>query len=263
MVNANVKKVSDIAVIDYKNFVKSSEDGLVYCTFGSLISSKKPVVCEYTNAFDISNSLMGQSPISMTRQFINEEFHILNELETAFNDKSTSDVTMVVEKQSIYVHKIILKIRSTYFRTMFQTDWIENKQSIIENHNYKYVVYKKFLEYLYTGKINLSSFENLLDLLRLADEFCEKNLQTDCIRKIKKTINVSNVMRLFKIINEMTVEHYKKELMKYCFNFYFKNMTNVIRTESFEELDVETKSMLIDKGKNFFLSEIGSSGYLE
>lgn len=40
-------------------------------------------------------------------------------------------------------------------------------------------------------------------------------------------------------------------------------MTNVIRTESFEELDVETKSMLIDKGKNFFLSEIGNSGYLE
>ncbi|KYQ47069.1 RCC1 and BTB domain-containing protein 1 [Trachymyrmex zeteki] len=170
---------------------------------------------------------------------------------------------MVVEKQSIYVHKVILKIRSTYFRTMFQTDWIENKQSIIENHNYKYIVYKKFLEYLYTGRINLSSFENLLDLLRLADEFCEKNLQTDCIRKIKKTINVSNVMRLFKIINEMTVEHYKKELIKYCFNFYFKNMTNVIRTESFEELDVETKSMLIDKGKNFFLSEIGNSGYLE
>ncbi|XP_018315268.1 RCC1 and BTB domain-containing protein 1 [Mycetomoellerius zeteki] len=267
MINiANVKKVSDIAVIDVKSFVKSSEDGLVYCTFDSMVSSKKPVVCEYTNAFDISNSMMGQSPISMTRQFINEEFHILNDLETAFNDKSTSDLTMIVEKQSIYVHKVILKIRSTYFRTMFQTDWIENKQSIIENHNYKYIVYKKFLEYLYTGKINLSSFENLLgefEINILADEFCEENLQTDCTRKIKKTINVSNVMRLFKIINEMTVEHYKKELMKYCFNFYFKNMTNVIRTESFKELDVETKSMLIHKGKNFFLSEIGSCGYLE
>ncbi|KYQ47070.1 putative E3 ubiquitin-protein ligase HERC4 [Trachymyrmex zeteki] len=88
MINiANVKKVSDIAVIDVKSFVKSSEDGLVYCTFDSMVSSKKPVVCEYTNAFDISNSMMGQSPISMTRQFINEEFHILNDLETAFNDK--------------------------------------------------------------------------------------------------------------------------------------------------------------------------------
>lgn len=102
------------------------------------------------------------------------------------------------------------------------------------------------MEYLYTGRINLSSFENLLgefeinvphihyicnsrlkylflaDLLRLADEFCEKNLQTDCIRKIKKTINVSNVMRLFKIINEMTVEHYKKVTVFFIVDYFLR-----------------------------------------
>ncbi|KYQ47067.1 RCC1 and BTB domain-containing protein 1 [Trachymyrmex zeteki] len=261
---ANVKKISDIAVIDYKSFVKSSKDGLVYI-WGHIayIRPKKPAVCEYTNVFDISNSMMGQSPISVTNEFVNEEFRILNDLEAAFNDQSTSDLTIIVEKQPIYVHKAILKIRSTYFRNMFLTNYIENRQSIIENHHHKYVIYKTFLEYLYTGRINLSSFENLLDLLRLADEFCEKNLQTDCIRKIKKTINVSNVIYVFKIINEMTVEHHKKELMKYCFTFCFKNMTNVTQSESFEELDIETKSMLIDKRKNFFLSKISNSGYLE
>lgn len=40
-------------------------------------------------------------------------------------------------------------------------------------------------------------------------------------------------------------------------------MTNVTQSESFEELDIETKSMLIDKRKNFFLSKISNSGYLE
>ncbi|KAG5336849.1 RCBT1 protein, partial [Acromyrmex heyeri] len=273
----NVKKVSDIAVIDYKSFVKSSKDGLVYA-WGFIfdIPFKKSAACEYTNAFDISDSMIAHSPMSVVCEFINEEFHILNDLETAFNDQSTSDLTIMVEKQPIYVHKVILKIRSTYFRSMFQTNYVENSQRVIENNYYRYVVYKKFLEYLYTSEINLSSFKNLLgkfelnmkylfvaDLLQLADTLCEKNLQMDCIRKIRKTINVSNVMYLFTFINDMNEEHHKKELMKYCFNFYFKNMTTVNRTEGFEELDAETKAMLIDKGNTFLSSEIISSGYLE
>ncbi|KAG5330330.1 RCBT1 protein, partial [Acromyrmex charruanus] len=260
----DVKKLSDIAVIEYANFVKSSKDGLVYA-WGFIFrrNYKKPAVCEYTNGFDISNSITAHSPMSVAGKFINEEFHVLNDLETAFNDQSTSDLTIMVEKQPIYVHKVILKIRSTYFRSMFQTNYVENRQSVIVNNYYRYVIYKKFLEYLYTGTINVSSFKNLLDLLQLADVLCEKNLQMDCIRKIKKTINVSNVMYLFNLINDMNEEHHKEELMKYCFNFYFKNMTAVIRTDGFEELDVETKAMLIDKGNTFFSSEISSSGYLE
>ncbi|XP_011064165.1 PREDICTED: RCC1 and BTB domain-containing protein 1 [Acromyrmex echinatior] len=253
----NVKKVSDIAVIDYNNFVKSSKDGLVYAWgFIFNIPFQKSIACEYTNAFDISDSMIAHSPMSVVYEFINEEFHILNDLETAFNDQSTSDLTIMVEKQPIYVHKVILKIRSTYFRNMFQTNYVENSQRVIVNNYYRYVIYKKFLEYLYTGEINLSSFENLLDLLQLADILCDENLQMDCIRKIKKTINVSNVMYLFKLINDMNEEHHKKELMKYCLNFYFKNMTTVNWTEGFETLDVETKAMLIDKGRTFFSSKI-------
>ncbi|KAG5339696.1 RCBT1 protein, partial [Acromyrmex heyeri] len=277
----NVKNISDIAVIDYKNFVKSNVGHIYMWGFIFNVPIKKYVVCEFTNAFDIFNSTTAHSPISMAGEFINEEFHILNDLETVFDDQSTSDLTIMVGKQSIYVHKVILMIRSTYFRSVLQTIYVENSQSIIVN-NYRYVIFKKFLEYLYTGEINISSFENLLvkraeyyicksrlkylfvaDLLQLADALCEKNLQMDCISEIKKIINVSNVMYLFNLIKDMNEGHHKEELMKYCFNFYLKNMTTVIQTDCFEGLDVETKTMLIDKGHTFFSSEIDNSGYLE
>ncbi|XP_011051906.1 PREDICTED: RCC1 and BTB domain-containing protein 2-like [Acromyrmex echinatior] len=128
----NVKNLSDIAVINYTNFVKSSKNELVYA-WGFIFKRqyKEPAVCEYTNAFDISNSMTARSPISVADEFINEEFHILKDLETAFNDQSTSDLTIMVEKQSIYVHKVILKIRSTYFRSMFQTNYVENRQRYV------------------------------------------------------------------------------------------------------------------------------------
>ncbi|KAG5309560.1 RCBT1 protein, partial [Acromyrmex insinuator] len=253
----NVKKVSDIAVIDYKSFVKSSMGHIYMWGFIFNVPIKK-LVCEYTNAFDICDSMIAHSPMSVACEFINEEFHILNDLKTAFNDQSTSDLTIVIEKQTIYVHKAILKIRSIYFENMFRANCIESKQSIIEIHYYRYVVYKTFLEYLYTGRINLSSFEDLLDLLQLADEVCLKNLQINCTGTIKKTITVSNVIHFFNLINKMA-EHYKEELMNYCFNFYFKNMTKVIRTEDFQQLDAATTAMFIDKGRDFFLSRINRS----
>ena len=84
----NVKKVSDIAVIDINNFVKSSKDGLVYAWgFIFNIPFKKSTACEYTNAFDISDSMIAHSPMSVACEFINEEFHILNDLKTAFYDQ--------------------------------------------------------------------------------------------------------------------------------------------------------------------------------
>ena len=83
-----IKKVSDIAVIDYNNFLKSSTDGLVYA-WGFIfdIPFKKSAACEYTNAFDISNLMIAHSPMSVACEFINEEFHILNALKTAFDNQ--------------------------------------------------------------------------------------------------------------------------------------------------------------------------------
>jgi len=85
---ANVKKVSDIATMEQTSFVKSSKDGLVYM-WGCLVrmSIRKPAVCEHTNVFDVCNSMIVQSPISMIREYTDQESSILNDLKTAFDDR--------------------------------------------------------------------------------------------------------------------------------------------------------------------------------
>ncbi|KAG5309939.1 RCBT2 protein, partial [Acromyrmex insinuator] len=213
----NVKNLSDIAVINYTNFVKSSKNELVYA-WGFIFKRryKEPAVCEYTNAFDISNSMTAHSPVSVAGEFINEEFHILNDLETAFNDQVR--LYSVCFSNSVFPMKYHKNCNTIYFYNLV----LNLQKIVIVNNYYRYIVYKKFLEYLYTGMINLSSFKNLLG------EF------------------------------ELNVE-----LMKYCFHFYFKNMATVIQTEGFEDLDVKTKAMLMNKGYTFLSSEINSSGYLE
>ena len=83
----NIRKISDIAIIEYMSVLKSNEDQLVYIRgelFGKKI--KEYAICEYTNIFGICNSMMAQSPISITHTYTDEENMILSDLEAAFND---------------------------------------------------------------------------------------------------------------------------------------------------------------------------------
>jgi len=83
---SDVTKILDIAALRDMSAIKS-EDGLVYIC-GNLFNQriKKFTICEYTNIFDICNSVTAQSPISTNHVYTNEEFFILNDLEAAFND---------------------------------------------------------------------------------------------------------------------------------------------------------------------------------
>jgi len=82
----NVRKIRDIAALDRMSAVKS-DDGLVYI-FGNFFNChRKFISCEYSNIFDICNSMMAQSPISRNHVYTSEESDILNDLEAAFNDQ--------------------------------------------------------------------------------------------------------------------------------------------------------------------------------
>ncbi|XP_018357794.1 PREDICTED: RCC1 and BTB domain-containing protein 1-like, partial [Trachymyrmex cornetzi] len=212
-------KASDIATIDGASAIKCSEDQLVYIR-GELFRKKikELAICEYTNIFDICNLTVAQSPISITYEDTDEESMILSDLDAAFNDSSTSDLTIEVEKKSIYVHKSILKIRSSYFANIFHFSGLENKQRVIKYDDYSYIVYTAFLKYLYTGVIDLSCFENELKLLVLSDKCCMKSLERDCIRRIKKKMTVSNVSSII----ETAVKCNNEELKEYCSKFMEK-----------------------------------------
>lgn len=104
--------------------------------------------------------------------------------------------------------------------------------------HYSYIVYKTFLKYLYTGIIdNTLSLRNLLsksdyeliycimhisanylfvtELVRLADSYFEENFKRDCTWMIRKEINASNVLLVYRkavLYNNKVTD---------CFFFFF------------------------------------------
>ncbi|EFN61765.1 RCC1 and BTB domain-containing protein 1 [Camponotus floridanus] len=248
LVTHEMGRISDIAALHYNHISTAvGVGGRVYmwgnCR-GQSISTPTPT--PFTDMHD-TFACYGW-PSVMYKPLIlheNEDSSILECLGTAFDDSSTSDLTIQVNGQAIHVHKAILKIRSSYFRTMFQHNWAENNQSIIEHDQFSYVVYKAFLKYLYTDLIDLPT-EKALELLDLANAYCENNLKRHCIQMIKQGISISNAAYLYSV----AIEYNAKELEEFCFKFALNHMTAVTQTENFAKLDENTvKTFIIKAGK--------------
>eukprot|EP00095_Tigriopus_kingsejongensis_P000582 maker-scaffold372_size192401-snap-gene-0.50 protein:Tk00582 transcript:maker-scaffold372_size192401-snap-gene-0.50-mRNA-1 annotation:"rcc1 and btb domain-containing protein 1" len=165
-----------------------------------------------------------------------------NALKLAFNDPNTSDVKFVVDNRDIHVHKALLKIRCEHFRSMFQNHWKEGKDAVIEIDQFPYPVYRAFLEYLYTDEVNLST-EDAVELLDLANAYCEVQLKRRCELLIQKGINIENVCMLYSTALRFNAE----ELESFCFRFSLNHMTAVVQTDSFEQMEERVLKEFISK----------------
>ncbi|KDR17139.1 RCC1 and BTB domain-containing protein 1-like isoform X2 [Zootermopsis nevadensis] len=167
---------------------------------------------------------------------------ITDSLKLAFDDSSSSDLTITVSGKPIHVHKAVLKIRCQYFRSMFQDHWEEDNKSVLEMDHHSYLVYHAFLQYLYTDEVNLPP-ENALELLELANAYCELQLKKRCEQIIKQGITVENAALLY----STAIVYECKELEEFCFKFCLNHMTAIIQTEGFNSLEEQTVKNFIRK----------------
>ncbi|KYQ51913.1 RCC1 and BTB domain-containing protein 1 [Trachymyrmex zeteki] len=236
----------DIAALNCSNIsVAVSEEGHVY-VWGNC-HGEKIVTPTVTPFSDMHDAIARYGPSVMHQPLIlyaNEGPDILQCLKTAFDDRLTSDFEIQVQGKCIYVHKVVLIARCSYFRTMFQHDWACQKLFLNEGKP-SYVIYKAFLKYLYTDIIDLP-LEKASELLDLAEEYCESNLKQHCIQLIKQGITVSNVAYFYRI----AVKHNAKDLKDFCIKFAVDHLTAVTQTESFSKLDrITMKTFIIKIGK--------------
>jgi RCC1 and BTB domain-containing protein len=97
-----------------------------------------------------------------------------------FDDPKYSDMRIMVENNVIYVHKLVLRNRCHYFKTLFSETSFDRTKTSDEITEYYYDVYYVFLKYVYTHCIDIES-ETVLDLLVLANDYKEEELKLNCI----------------------------------------------------------------------------------
>ncbi|XP_063591426.1 RCC1 and BTB domain-containing protein 1-like [Penaeus indicus] len=160
----------------------------------------------------------------------------------ALDDEETADVVFVVDDRRIRAHRAVLKIRCQYFRNMFQEHWKENSLEEVEVKDYSFVVFRAFLQYIYTDTVNVSP-EDAIGLLDLANAYCEEALKRHCERIIRHGITTENAAMLYAV----AIKYEATELEEFCFRFALNHMTEVAQTEAFMALDELTVKNFIQR----------------
>ena len=99
---------------------------------------------------------------------------VMKNLTNLLNDENFCDVTFVVGeldevvKKEIPGHKAIFAAQSVVFAKMFEHELEETKLNRVEITDIEPLVFEEFKKFLYTGKVNLLSYDE--ELLIVAEK---------------------------------------------------------------------------------------------
>uniref|UniRef100_A0A669CV56 RCC1 and BTB domain containing protein 2 n=2 Tax=Oreochromis niloticus TaxID=8128 RepID=A0A669CV56_ORENI len=167
---------------------------------------------------------------------------VAQSLKKEFDSPDISDLKFLVDGKCIHVHKALLKIRCEHFRTLLN----ETDQDAIEIHQFSYLVYRAFLEYLYTDTINLPP-EDAIGLLDLATFYRETRLKRLCQETIKRGISEENAITLL----SAAVKYEARDLEEFCFKFCVNHLTAVTQTQAFADMDHDLLKNFISKASRY------------
>lgn len=131
--------------------------------------------------------------------------HFLSELETLSEnlkslsvDKENCDVTLQVQDKEYSAHKAILIARSSVFAAMFQHETSEKRSGIINipDCDPEPESFKKFLEFLYCGKLDELSPCNAYHLYETSDKCDIQELKTFCSEFLIENLTVENLCEI-------------------------------------------------------------------
>ncbi|CAI2180503.1 362_t:CDS:1 [Funneliformis geosporum] len=174
----------------------------------------------------------------------NESIIPSSSFENYFNDDSFSDITFKFNCGSeVRASRLVLAMKSSYFKALFQGNWKESKSPVISIKDVKYECFKRMIYFLYSGKLdNGLSFEELKDLYIEADVRDIVDLKREGSKRIVRLVDETSWDEIL-LIGWQTKNLEMKEAGLKFFSENWMNiknsdkMNNVISNANFDWLD--------------------------
>ncbi len=141
-----------------------------------------------------------------SREFTNPDhatgaFLVMNELR---HNMELCDITVCVEQQEFYAHKIILAGCSPYLKAMFTNGMLESEKSSVTIRDIESDVMKSLLDFMYTGKVEVR-VDNVQALLQGASLLNVASLRNICCQFLTLHLESSNCLGKYTLQSKMTV----------------------------------------------------------
>lgn len=152
------------------------------------------------------------------------------------NSDLFSDVQFSVDGRTFHGHKAILTVRSDFFRAMFCDQMKESKTSgPIEIKDVSADAFSIILHFIYTNEIAENSVHCLLlEIWRVADQFCLEDLKSMAFMSLCMNLNVDNVVDIY--VEAATKLPMIEDLMSAAMSFMRARMNDIVHQPNFTSL---------------------------
>lgn len=175
-----------------------------------------------------------------TTAFRTEE--LLRDFTSLMKDDSDTDVIVKVGQEDFRLHRSVLRVRSPVLAAMFTHEMTEKTTGILDIPDCEADVFRIFVDYLYTGKVDKLAEDRVLPLFKVADKYQVKELAEDCMRHMANTLTVDTFFDAVEVASEQG----NKFLMKKAVHLLANEIAEIIRTAEWERL-LETNHLLANK----------------
>lgn len=162
-----------------------------------------------------------------------------------------SDVTFVVEGERIHAHRLVLAARCEYFRAMLYGGLKESSETEVQLEGTNALAFRTLLEYIYTGKIELSTFkvEELVAILQLAHEYRLLKIQRPIVDYLKMMLDMSNAFTILRISSLFD------DLKEHCLQLADQRAPEILTSQDFVTLQQKTMEDMLSRD-SFYADEI-------
>mmetsp|Transcript_24145 Transcript_24145/g.66907 ORF Transcript_24145/g.66907 Transcript_24145/m.66907 type:complete len:608 (-) Transcript_24145:79-1902(-) len=163
-----------------------------------------------------------------------DEAPMVMALRSMINDKEHSDVTFLVENETIHAHRAILVRRCKMFATMFRLGMRESNQQQQEPIPIPGLTKKIFLlilEFLYTGVVDIH-VDQAIDLYVAADMYGLTRLQDKCASTLHRNLTPERAGLLLRTADESRFP----ELKDICLRYVVENLPVVSKTNGLKDV---------------------------
>ena len=145
-------------------------------------------------------------------------------LQDVFLDDCESDVVIKVGDEKYSAHKIIIRARSPVFYAMLKNDMREKSKGFIDIPDCDPYIFRDFLLYLYAGKIDNISNENVCELYYMSDKYDVKELKKDCVEFLSNNLTVHIICDVILL----ATSHCECSLLSQATEFFIENAKDIL-----------------------------------
>ncbi|XP_050431844.1 BTB/POZ domain-containing protein 9-like [Adelges cooleyi] len=193
---------------------------------------------------DITDDSSPEASSSEASQIDNTDI-LISDIGNLYQSGSYSDVVLEVQGERLRAHRSILASRSDFFRILFYGGGREVSNSYVPIKDVSLTLFQRIFEYIYTGRIDLSDFENeeIFELHRLSDYFGISHLKLSLEKYFQRSTNENNACTFFALARIYKNEELEVEFLK----FIDDNAEEVLESNDFRTLSSEVLQEILNR----------------